>query len=396
MRVALCGPFPVDERDAREADGLVMSMALLAECLSRIPEAEVTVVTRSKRTATVREVRRGRYRVITVPDPRPDLDYFLGRRILTGRLTRALRSLGTDIVHAHGEAPFIFAAIESGRPHVVTLHSIFAQQTRPAGVVPPIRFRVAYSLMRSWERAYLPRIRNLIAINREIAEAVRRASPQVRVFEMKNSVSPLFFDLPARPEARVILFVGQISQRKGLHLLLDAFESLCDAEPAWTLRVAGTDIQDPPYTAGLAQKYRHLVDQQRVLFLGGKTHEEILEEMRGCSVLCLPSLYEASPLVVMEAMAAGRTVVATKVGDVEESVRNGETGFLVPPGDVDALRAGLASAMSSDAIRADLGRQARKLASERARPEQAAEGTMAVYSAILASEGEGHESRTKR
>ena len=65
--------------------------------------------------------------------------------------------------------------------------------------------------------------------------------------------------------------------------------------------------------------------------------------LAGCDVFCLPSFAEGLPLVVLEAMAQERPVVATAVGGTPEAVVNGETGLLVPPGDVGALAAALAA-----------------------------------------------------
>ena len=61
-------------------------------------------------------------------------------------------------MHAHGEAQFIFAALRHHAPHVITLQSLYKDQTLPESTKPPLKYRFAYLCLRRWERSYLPRI----------------------------------------------------------------------------------------------------------------------------------------------------------------------------------------------------------------------------------------------
>ena len=96
-------------------------------------------------------------------------------------------------------------------------------------------------------------------------------------------------------------------------------------------------------------------------------------------VLALPSLHEGMPLTVIEAAAAGRPVVATAVDGTPEVVRDGETGYLVPPADPPALARALLAMLGDPDAAARMGRQAHRWAHERFDVEAHVEATARVY-----------------
>ncbi|MDQ3949745.1 MAG: glycosyltransferase family 4 protein [Gemmatimonadota bacterium] len=383
LHVALCGPYPKDDADARTADGVQRCVVMLAHALAALDGVRVSVVARARRSAERREARIDGVDVTWVPDPYPTADYLLGRALLRGRLVGELRRLRPDIVNAHGEPHYIAAALDGGLPSVVTLHGIFADQTIAHGAAP-LGHRVAYALTRRWERAYLPRIRHLIAINDEIGRAVMAAARDARVYRVNNPVDQRFLELPAAPAGQGVLFVGQLSRRKGVHLALEAFASVAPVLPGATLRLIGSDENDPAYVAELRARFAPLVDAGRVAFLGGQPPDVVLREMARAATLVLPSEYEASPLVVIEAMAAGRPVVATRVGDLEHLIADGRTGLLVDRGNVDALAWALTRVLTDADFRRSAGALARQTVAERAAPARIARETLAVFEAVLA------------
>jgi glycosyltransferase involved in cell wall biosynthesis len=97
----------------------------------------------------------------------------------------------------------------------------------------------------------------------------------------------------------------------------------------------------------------------------------------------LPSLWEGMPLVILEAMHAGLPVVASDVGSVTEAVADGETGYVVAPGDEPALRERLARLLGDPALRARLGERGRAVAAERFTAAAMARRYEAVYAEVL-------------
>jgi glycosyltransferase involved in cell wall biosynthesis len=341
------------------------------------------VVSRSTLVARETTEVRGDVEVTWVADPSPGADYLIGRRRLRRRLSRVLDRLRPDVVNAHGEAPFIRAALDSAVPHVVTLHGIFAHQTRAQGRSAPLAHRFAYARMRQWEREYIPRIENLIAINSAIADYVRSRAPSVRVFRVNNAVDPALFAIPDDEVDQTVLFVGQISRRKGLDILIEAFAEIVADNPTCQLRIAGGSNQDPAFLQHLRHRYLGLIERGSVRFLGPRSRAEVAGELARCSLLCLPSLYEASPLVVVEAMAAAKAVVATRVGDVAELVGATGAGIVVDPGDSRALAAALVSMLDDRQLRRSSGQRGRAEALRRASPDAVAQQTLAVYREVV-------------
>jgi glycosyltransferase involved in cell wall biosynthesis len=382
LHVALCGPYPKDDADARTADGVQRCVVMLAHALAKLDGVRVSVIARARRSGERQQARIEGVDVIWLPDPYPTADYLLGRRLLRRQVVRELRHLRPDIVNAHGEPHYIVGALDSDLPAVVTLHGIFADQTIAHGAAP-LAHRIAYALTRRWERAYLPRIRHLIAINDEIARVVAAAAPDARVYRVNNPVDERFFELPTEPVGQGVLFVAQLSRRKGVHLALEAFASVASVVPGATLRLIGSDENDPGYAAELRARFAPMIDAGSVTFLGGQPPDVVLREMARAATLVLPSEYEASPLVVVEAMAAGRPVVATRVGDVDHLIADGRSGLVVERGNADALAWALIRVLTDADFRRSAGALARRTAAERASPARIARDTLAALESVL-------------
>jgi glycosyltransferase involved in cell wall biosynthesis len=106
--------------------------------------------------------------------------------------------------------------------------------------------------------------------------------------------------------------------------------------------------------------------KDRVKITGWISSERVREEILAARALVLPSFAEGLPVVIMEAMALRRPVVATHVAGIPELVRPGENGWLVPAGAIDALAAALEDCVATPAVRLEaMGRAARSLALER-------------------------------
>ena len=120
-----------------------------------------------------------------------------------------------------------------------------------------------------------------------------------------------------------------------------------------------------------------------MIFLGGVGQEQIYQELSRCAVLCLPSFAESLPLVIAQAQAAGKAVVATRVGGVSKMIDHGKTGLVVEPGNVMELLQALRSMLADAGCRRQLGTHARITALERYSPASVARKTRDAYADIL-------------
>ena len=139
------------------------------------------------------------------------------------------------------------------------------------------------------------------------------------------------------PNAQMLLTVGRLSAQKGHLLLLEAVARLRSEDRGVSLVLAGDGELRESLTRDIAA--RGLEDAVRIT--GWVSGDEVQKLLHACRVLVLPSFAEGLPVVLMEAFAAGRSVVTTWVAGIPELVRPGENGWLVPAGDVDALVAAL-------------------------------------------------------
>jgi len=192
-----------------------------------------------------------------------------------------------------------------------------------------------------------------------VSEGVRRFSreaggwPDDRLTVIPNAVDVAPFDraeaaprgpLGVPPGAFLALFVGRLHAQKGLPLLLDAAERVAADRPGWHLALAGAGPERDRLLGSLAARPGLA---ERVHLLGPRRDVPAL--LKAADVVVLPSLWEGMPNVVLEAMAARRAVVATAVEGSEDLVIPGETGWLVPPGDPEALAAALREAADDPA-----------------------------------------------
>ncbi len=174
-----------------------------------------------------------------------------------------------------------------------------------------------------------------------------------------------------------ILFIGQAVERKGLPVLLRAFEALREHVPA-TLTLVGAA---PEEIAPL------LLDDRGVCALGKVTDDEKADQLRRADVLCAPSLGgESFGMVLTEAFAAGTPVVASDIAGYRDVVRDGVDGLLTPRGDARELAEALRVLALDPARRARMAAAARERAERFAWPRVAAE-VLEVYEQALAVVG---------
>jgi glycosyltransferase involved in cell wall biosynthesis len=172
-------------------------------------------------------------------------------------------------------------------------------------------------------------------------------------------------------------YVGTMAAHKGVHVLLEAVRGLTADE--WTLDLVGNPDLDPEYGARLRAMAQ---DDPRIRFRGPLAPDAVAALWDTLDVLVLPSLWwENSPLTVLEALAAGVPVVASRTGGVPEVIPEG-AGVLVPPGDALALREALDGVLAGRLLTGPLEPLALKTVADGARE----------LTALYAGLGRGHPS----
>ncbi len=160
-------------------------------------------------------------------------------------------------------------------------------------------------------------------------------------FKVQNKVT-LREELGLNIKQQLIIFLGQLVEVKGFNYLISAVKQLEDAlRNGYEVIVVGSG----PLSNMYEKKVLELGLSEKIKFYGEKKHDEIQKWLGASDMLCLPSIREGCPTVVLEALACGKPVVASRVGEVPELVSE-KSGILFDPKDVNGLAESLSVAMN--------------------------------------------------
>jgi len=167
-----------------------------------------------------------------------------------------------------------------------------------------------------------------------------------KIHVVRCGLEPSFFaGQPTYPETRNLVCVGRLCEQKGQLLLIEAIHHLAEAGTDFTLTLVG-DGELRPELEALIRDYKL---QAKVRITGWISNGEVRKRILVARALVLPSFAEGLPVVIMEAMALRRPVISTYVAGIPELVRDGEHGWLVPAGNVEALAKAIESCLETPA-----------------------------------------------
>lgn len=304
-----------------------------------------------------------------------------------GLLHRTLPALGWLGGHpAHPFAPGLLRALAGA--HVVHAHHMRSLPSRMAAVTCRAqRQRIVvtdHGLQGSTWGGLLPRLFELfLTVSAYSARELR--APPARTRVIYGGADPARYAPDSSDTRRGVLFVGRLTPHKGVDRLLQALP-----EGAF-LRVVGSTGHDPrPPEREYPNVLQRLADARDVEFLPCLPDADLPRAYRSAVVLAMPSVEqtcygravrvsELLGLAALEAMASGTPVVASRVGGLAEIIQDGSTGYLVPPGDVDALRDRLDELLRNPALARRMGARARELVLERYTWSSVAERCLDAY-----------------
>jgi len=296
------------------------------------------------------------------------------------RLRRLLAANAPDVIHAHGVRAGGLAALALGRSQgerrppsqppalVVTVHN-----APPVGAAAGVIYRLLERLVARRADVVLGvssdlsgRMSRLGAreVGRAIVPAPEREPTQAGV---EMSARPADLDEADRP---LVLAIGRLAPQKGFETLIDAAALWRDRVPEPLLAIAGTG----PLWRRLATKARRL--GVGVSFLGWR--EDVPELLASADVFVLPSRWEGQPLILQEALRAGRPVVAADVAGVR-GMTGGDAALLVPTGDPDAFASAVLSVLDSPLAAERLAASAARRAAALPTEADAISAALALY-----------------
>jgi glycosyltransferase involved in cell wall biosynthesis len=296
-----------------------------------------------------REVLHPRYLVIPKCDWLSGLTYGAG---IHGTLRTLAQRQPIDILHAHCGFPdavgVACAAARLGLPFAVTLHG---SDINVYGERPFIRSQMRWALRRAAviiavSKALCAKVVELVPAASERVVHIPCAGVDSRVFAVRDRAEARHA-VGIEGDGRVVLFAGRLVTIKSVDTLLEAWERL-RARGTVTQRDRLVIVGDGPERRRLEAWVAVAPLQGTVQFLGEIAQEQLACWLNAATAFCLPSRNEGTPNVVVEALASGCPVVASRVGGVPELIRDGDNGFLVEAGNAALLAESLGAALAKD------------------------------------------------
>lgn len=296
---------------------------------------------------------------------------------LPAQMGEILANEDFDILHLH--EPFtpmicLSALLKSNCINVGTFHAYYNK---------PRVYWLGKPIFRRW----LPRLHGKITVSKPALEYVSRHLPgDYRIIPNGIDTQQFCLDAPQRKEfadGKInILFVGRLEQRKGLGYLLNACAKIKNSLPNFRLIAVG------PGTV-LRLRYEKLVKDMgltdNVVFVGFVPSDELPSYYRSADIFCAPATGgESFGIVLLEAMACGKPVVATNIQGYAGVLAHGEEGLLVPPRDEESLAHALLSLLNDKSLRLQMGAKGRTKAEKYSWPNIARQ-IMDYYDSLLSS-----------
>ncbi|MFE2431768.1 glycosyltransferase [Streptomyces sp. NPDC059373] len=279
---------------------------------------------------------------------------------------RLLERISPDVVHIQSHfsvcRTLAAAAHRRGIPVVATNHfmpeNLLGYTRLPAGLADAACRLAWRDLVRVFRRAH--------AVTAPTPRAVRLLHDNGLDVPARPVSCGLDLDRFSQPAADGggtdvrVLFVGRLDKEKNVHELLHALALLSEAGR----RVRGEIVGDGSCRRALEGLAHDLGIQDRVTFHGLAGDQELLDAYARCDVFCMPGTAELQSLATMEAMAAGKPVVAADAMALPHLVHPGRNGYLFPPGDVHALASLLTTLLDDPAARRRMGQASRQIVAE--------------------------------
>jgi D-inositol-3-phosphate glycosyltransferase len=296
-----------------------------------------------------------------------------------------------DIVHSHYWLSGVVGERLKARwgvPHLTMFHTLaeVKKRSRISEWEPDVRIEAEHAIVQQADR--------IIAAGSDEKELLVRlyGASAERISVVPCGVNLDLFqpvdqrkarrELSLRDDDRILLFVGRIEPLKGIDILLGAAAELAMEHDCSVLVIGGDSSAQQGEIAYLRNLAARLGIAERVSFLGSVDHERLPLYYSAADVCVVPSFYESFGLVALEAMACGTPVVASRVGGLAGTVRDGETGYLIPWRCPEPFAERIELLLGNEELRRAFGRTARETV-ERFRWANVAESVIGVYRELI-------------
>ncbi len=375
MRIALVCNYPWDP------DVIPGGVTAVAHCLARglagLPDVDLHVVCCQQDVPSDCHTVRDGATIHFLTDPYR-FSQPLRMRPQRRKVARLLKEIRPDLVHAQGLGLPAACALDSDLPSLVTVHGIFWREPNEA---PSVVTRLGNRFRAAWGRGQFKVLRNVVVTSGYVGTLLP-SSPDLRTWVINNPVSDELFAIENRPDRPHVLVVGGLRRRKDPLTSLRVMERVLRDLPNATMHLLGVPSGTPLDTAVA----RHIAARglgEHIRLLGLVPSSVLREEYGRASLLLMPSLEETAPVALGEAHAVGLPMVGTAAGGIPYLIREGETGFVRPVGDVEGLAERVLAILRDDGLRHRLAGRARQIGRAEFALAPIAQRTAGVYREIL-------------
>jgi glycogen synthase len=280
-----------------------------------------------------------------------------------GITNRIIDEYAIDIVHGQSPSSFGYALLSPKKvPFIVTLHGtsfgeLYSLFKIPSYAITPKTIKLGLT---EASMAFLTKIeyalaQKVVSVSKSIAVEAQNYYhlPENKVIVIHNGINSLPLKQKNKQKATLILFVGRLTWRKGVHYLIDAFSKLVKKNNVM-LKIVGYGDQEK----SLRLRVNSMGLKGSIQFLSNISQKRLFELYHEADIYVQPSLYEPFSIAIMEAMSCGTAVVASNVSGIPELITNGKEGILVEPRNSEMLSHAISRLLSDSAIREYYGFQA--------------------------------------
>lgn len=380
-KVLILGDYP--HEGEIPTGGIMRSVYSTTQALSKIsPEFEYHVVTLSDKVPCTIDSHNGNLTVRYVRFPLRNKPILFPKIISKRIVLEEIERINPDLVHANGASwEYGYPAVSySSCPVILTVHGISRHESKYWRGLKGAWHRMNCVVM---EGRILDAAENIVAVSsyvkREIVDHTRLSDSEIKV--ISNPVESKFFDIKKCDQfPNQLLFVGGIEERKGLDVLIKALYEVKKHIPDISLHVIG-GVRSPSYYMEIENIIHDLCLWNNVRFLGVVSESQLLAEYGNAAVFVLPSYEESEGIVLLEAIASGTPVVATRSGGAESVIQHGKNGYLCDCGDYEELARWIQIVMVLRSVRDRAIIE--KHSAEQYRPENIARKYLDIYRRLL-------------
>ncbi len=256
-----------------------------------------------------------------------------------------------DIIHMQGRSGFIYSLFPKKTPHVTTYHGLVSKENKSIqNDKLTLQYKIFYFLSKKIEKISLKRIKNIIVVSNSLKDDILEISNGSKNFNViPNGVNVPENVSSSSNKMNIITFVGRVEKTKGVKDLVDAIEELDS-------NVKCVIIGDGEYKKEIEEYVESIPSiKNKIWFLGSLDSELVNKWISVSNMVVLPSYYETQGIVLLEANAYKKPVIATNINGINEIVKDGENGLLYEKGNVSELKSKIKTLINNAELSIQLG-----------------------------------------